>query len=139
MNQKEYIENLQKPINRIIGAESILKSRKKTNEDIQREIFIDIIPLLEHVNHKNNMLYQDYGIDVSRYEDTLFRIIDGLIYMHFGNEIGDLIMFYVYDRIKLDGTINPIVDDNDNIIQLNRVEDLWGLIKHIKSLNKIKK
>lgn len=78
------------------------------------------------------MMSSDYGIDLVKYDEPFFQIIDGLIFMHFGKEAGELIMFYIYERTNPDGTINPVFDENDNPIPLERVEDLWELVKNIK-------
>lgn len=78
------------------------------------------------------MMSSDYGIDLVKYDEPFFQIIDGLIFMHFGKEAGELIMFYIYERTNPDGTINPVFDEHDNPIPLERVEDLWELVKNIK-------
>jgi hypothetical protein len=78
------------------------------------------------------MMSSDYGIDLTKYDEPFFQIIDGLIFMHFGKEAGELIMFYIYERTNPDGTINPVFDEDDNPIPLERVEDLWELVKNIK-------
>jgi hypothetical protein len=133
MGQKDYIEKLQEQINQIIGASSTLKRRKKTNEDTQKEIFINTIPLLEHIINRGSMLFADYGIDLAKHDEPFFQIIDSLIYLHFGKEAGELIMFYIYERTNPDGTINSLVDDDDKIVPLDRIEDLWELVKQIKN------
>jgi hypothetical protein len=132
MDQKDYIEKLQEQINQIIGAQSTLKRRKKTNEDTQREIFISTISLLSHIVNRGTMMFADYGIDMNKYDEPFLQIIDSLIFMHFGKEAGEIVMFYIYERTNPDGTTNPLYDEDDNIIPLDRVEDLWELVKNIK-------
>jgi len=131
MDQKGYIERLQEQINQIIGTQSTLKRRKKTNEDAQRELFINTVPLLEHIVNRGNMLFADYGIDLTKHDESFFQIIDSLIYLHFGKDAGEVIMFYIYERTNPDGTTNPLYDDDDNIIPLDRIEDLWELVKQL--------
>lgn len=77
------------------------------------------------------MLFADYGIDLTKHDESFFQIIDSLIYLHFGKEAGEIIMFYIYERTNPDGTINPLYDDEDNVIPLERIEDLWELIKQL--------
>lgn len=83
------------------------------------------------------MLSMDYGISTADYDDPYFQIIDSLIYLHFGKDAGELIMFYIYDRFNPDGTVNSLVDKDNNVVPLEDVEDLWELVKNI--LNKKKK
>ena len=132
MNQKDYIEKLQEQINLIIGVKSTLKRRKKTEVDTQREVFINTIPLLEHIVNRGPMLDADYGVNMARYDEPFFQIIDSLIYLHFGKEASELIMFYLYERVNPDGTINDVLDENNNPVPLESVEDLWELIKQLK-------
>jgi hypothetical protein len=85
------------------------------------------------------MLNMDYGIDMMKYDDTYFQIIDSLIYLHFGKDAGELIMFYIYDRNNTDGTTNTLVDKDNNPVILEDVNDLWILIKQILDEDKKKK
>jgi len=133
MEHKEYLEKLQQQIDQIIGIESSLKRRKKTDEDTQREIFLKVIPLIEHIVHREAMLDADYGIITDKYNEPFFQIIDGLLYLHFGKEAGDLIMFYIYERSNPDGSFNELEDENGNIVPLNRIEDLWELVRRLKN------
>jgi hypothetical protein len=136
MEQKDYIEKLQEQINLIIGAKSTLKRRKKNSEDAQREIFNNTIPLLEHIINRGAMLEGDYGINMIKYDEPFFQIIDSLIYLHFGKEAGDIIMFYIYERLNPDGSVNVLLDNQDNVVPLDRIEDLWELVKHIMNTSK---
>jgi hypothetical protein len=79
------------------------------------------------------MLDADYGIITDKYNEPFFQIIDGLLYLHFGKEAGDLIMFYIYERSNPDGSFNELEDEEGNIVPLNRIEDLWELTKRLRS------
>ena len=78
------------------------------------------------------MMFADYGIDMNKYDEPFLQIIDSLIFMHFGKEAGEVVMFYIYERTNPDGTTNPLYDEDDNIVPLDRVEDLWELVKNMK-------
>ena len=77
------------------------------------------------------MLDADYSVNMARYDEPFFQIIDSLIYLHFGKEASELIMFYLYERLNPDGSINSLVDAEDNVVPLENVNDLWELVKHI--------
>jgi hypothetical protein len=34
-----------------------------------------------------------------------------------------------------DGTMNELMDENNQIIQINKIEDLWELVKSLKNNN----
>jgi hypothetical protein len=133
MEPNEYVEHLQEQINQIIGVKSTLKRRKKNREDIQRSIFLNVIPLIEHVLNRSMMLEGDFGINNSKYDELFFQIIDSLIYLHFEPKAAEVILFYLYERYNPDGTVNPILDTNGNEVMLETTEDLWNLVQFIET------
>lgn len=133
----KHAENIQHSLEKIIGSNTILKRRKKSEEDNKIEQFEKIIITLEEALVRDVIL-KDIKIDISGYTESLFTVIDNLISMLYGKEAVELIFFYVYDRINDDGSINPLSDENGNILILKTPTDLWNLIQHITK-NKIKK
>ena len=133
MEPNEYVEHLQEQIDQIIGVKSTLKRRKKNREDIQRSIFLNVIPLIEHVLNRSMMLEGDFGINNSKYDELFFQIIDSLVYLHFEPKAAEVILFYLYERYNPDGTVNPILDTNGNEVMLETTEDLWNLVQFIET------
>jgi hypothetical protein len=139
MEPNDYIEHLQEQINQIIGVKSTLKRRRKNREDIQRSIFLNVIPLLEHVINRGIMLEGDFGINTTKYDEFFYQIIDSLIYLHFEPKAAEVILFYLYERYNPDGTTNPILDSTGEEVVLENAEDLWSLVQLIESNPKKKK
>jgi len=139
MEPNDYIEHLQEQINQIIGVKSTLKRRRKNREDIQRTIFLNVIPLLEHAINRGTILESDFNIDVTKYEELFYQIIDSLIYLHFDPKAAEVILFYLYERSNPDGTANSILDANGNEVMLETTEDLWNLVQFIETDPKKKK
>jgi hypothetical protein len=133
MEPNDYIEHLQEQINQIIGVKSTLKRRRKSREDIQRNIFLNVIPLLEHVINRGVMLEGDFGIITNKYDELFYQIIDSLIYLHFDPKAAEVILFYLYERFNPDGTVNPVLDANGNEVILETTEDLWNLVQFIET------
>jgi hypothetical protein len=133
MEPDDYIKHLQEQINQIIGVKSTLKHRRKNREDIQRNIFLNVIPLLEHVINRGIILENDFNIDVTKYEELFYQIIDSLIYLHFDPKAAEVILFYLYERFNPDGTANPVLDANGNEVMLETTEDLWNLVQFIET------
>ena len=136
----EHAKGVQQSIESIIGADTILKRRKKTEDDINRDIFEKIIITLEQANVRSSIISGDFKLDFTSYDETFYEIIDNLILMQFGKEASEVIFFYVYERISPDGSINELADQDNNVVALNNPTDLWMLVNHIKNkTNKTKK
>lgn len=133
MEVNEHITHLQEQINQIIGVKSTLKRRKKNREDIQKGIFLNVIPLIDHVINRGIMLEGDFGVNVTKYDELFFQIIDSLLYLHFEPKAAEVILFYLYERYNPDGTNNPIIDANGDEIMLETTEDLWNLVQFIET------
>jgi hypothetical protein len=136
----EHAKGIQQSIESIIGADTVLKRRKKTEEDINRDTFEKIILTLEQANVRSSIIGGDFKLDFTSYDETFYEIIDNLILMQFGKEASEIIFFYVYERINPDGTVNELADQDNNVVALNNPTDLWMLVNHIKNkTNKTKK
>ena len=131
-----HTQGIKKSIEDIIGSDTVLKRKKKTEEDLNRESFEKIIMLMDEIQVRGVLLHADLGLDYSAYDEKFYEIIDRLFQMQFGREAAEIIFFYTYERINPDGTINELVDENNQVIALNSPTDLWYLVNHIKDKTK---
>jgi hypothetical protein len=138
MEEQDPFKKLQDQMKNLIGSDSTVKRRKKTKEDTQRELFLTNIPLLEHILARGIMLDSDYGFNTIKYDEPFYQVIDSLLYMHFDEDAAELIMFYLYERINPDGTLNTVTDINGDEFLLENAEDLWTLVQQIIEENKNK-
>ena len=123
-------QKIKKVIEDIIFVPTQLRRKKQTKETKERNEFVSIIRALEQNNIKSNIL-NSIGIDISGYDDPLYEIIDKLLIMKYGQESYNLISFYIYDRLNPDGSLNSLVDANNNETLLKTPEDLWDAICEI--------
>jgi hypothetical protein len=130
MNVDKEIEGIQEQINSIIGANTKIVRRKKNNDDIKHELFINIITQIELVLNRSTLVHSDFKIDLSDYDEMYLQIIDNLIYLSFGTQAADLIIHYCYDRIEMDGSI-PYVDADGNEREISDPEQLWQVVKKL--------
>jgi len=133
----EHTEGIKQSIEDIIRSDTVLKHKKKTEEDIQRESFEKIILLMDEIQTRGVLLHAELGLDYSNYDEKFYEIIDRLFAIHFGREAAEVIFFYTYERQNPDGSVNELIDQNNEIILLQSPTDLWYLVNHIK--NKTKK
>jgi hypothetical protein len=136
---EENIDNTKKSIDLILGSDTTLTRRKKTQADATRELFNKIIINLEQANTRSFLLGGDFHLDFSKYDDVFYDAIDNLIILHFGKEAAELIFFYIYDRIDPEGNLQALVDNTGNEILLQNPDDLWMLLQIIKENEKKKK
>jgi hypothetical protein len=128
MDQR-HADGIKQSIEDIIGADTSLKRKKKSEEDSQREKFIKIITLLEETEVRSELLEKDLNLNFSFYDEKFYTVIDNLLLMMFGKEACELIFFYLYERINPDGTVNDLVDAGNNPVPLTNPIELWELVK----------
>jgi hypothetical protein len=129
-SNEQHADGIKKSIDEIIGVDTFLKRKKKTEDDQNRERFIKIIQSLEEIEVRGMILGNDLALDFSSYDEKFYFVIDALFSIAFSKEACELIFFYIYERLNPDGTENSeVVDLEGNDIPLSSPEDLWELVK----------
>lgn len=136
MEQDQQADGIKKSIETIIGTNTVLKRKKKSEEDIHRENFLKIIQLMEELQVRSNILNVDLKLNFYDYDEKFYEIIDRMFTLQYGNEISEIIFFYIYERLNLDGTINSLQDQDGNEIILNNAFDLWNIVDKLKKSKK---
>lgn len=132
MDNNEHVKGVQESIEHIIGVPTTLKVKKKTEADQNKEAFVKMIHALEEVNARSSLLGGDFSIDLTKYDESFYNIIDNLIVKIYGADVAELIFYYIYDRINPDGSINELVDEKSGkSVKLESAEDLYMLINAI--------
>ena len=134
---EEHTQGIKQSIEDIIGTDTVLRRKRKTEEDLNRESFEKIMLMMDEIQVRSALLHSELGLDYSNYDEKFYEIIDRMFTLNFGREAAEVIFFYVYERINPDGTINSMVDQNNEVVPINSPSDLWYLVNHIK--NKTKK
>lgn len=129
MDNQEHANGVKSSIEDILGAGASLRRKKKSEDDNQREKFEKIIRTLEEIEVRGIILGSDLQLDFRSYDEKFYIVIDYILELHFGKEGYELISFYLYERINPDGSVNELMDENDNIVPLNTPADLWELLK----------
>jgi hypothetical protein len=119
---------IQVAINQILNIKSLVRKKKKTQVEKKKELFVMIINSIEQVINRQNLLYAEINLDLTKYDEAFLDIIDALVMLHFNKEGAELISYYLYERLTPDGDINPLVDPDNNEVYLETAEDLWNLL-----------
>jgi hypothetical protein len=130
---EQHAQGVKQTLETMIGTDLSLKRKKKSEHDLNRELFEKIIIALERANIRTALVGTEFDIDLSKYDETFYEVIDNLMLMQFGKQAAEVIFFYVYERMNPDGSINELRDTNDTPIVLNNPTDLWDLINVIRN------
>jgi hypothetical protein len=127
------LNEIQAAINQILNVKSMIRRKRKTQEEKKKELFISIINSIEQIINRQNLMYSELDLDLTKYDDSFLDTIDALIILHFGKEGAEIISYYLWDRVSPDGSITPLLDAEDKEIYLESAHDLWNLLLAINS------
>ena len=127
------LSSLKQSLDQLLQADTSIKRKNKKSYDQKQDLFINVINQFEAAITKSYLLEKDYKIDMSKYEEGFYQIIDSLILLAFGKDIYELLSFYFYERYNPDGSENGlIIDETDEEIFVKDATELWDLIIRVK-------
>jgi hypothetical protein len=133
---EEHTQGIKTSIESIIGTDTTLKRKRKTEDDISREMFEKAVLAMEEIQVRGNLLHTELKLDLYEYDEKFFEVIDRLFTLHFGREAGEVIFFYIYERLNPDGSVNQLLDQDGHPIPLENPTDLWNLANHLRNKKK---
>jgi len=136
MENEEHANGIKKSIETIIGADTVLKRKRKSEEDIHRDEFIKIIQTMDELQVRSNIINVDLKLNFYEYDEKFYEVIDRLFTLQYGKEATEIIFFYIYERINPDGTTNMLQDNEGNDIILNTPFDLWFIVDKLRKKKK---
>ena len=98
-------KNVQGAIDELLNVKSVVRRKKKTEQNKKKDLFIHAINNLEHTIIRTNIAFTDFGIDYSNYDDLFFAVIDVIL--------------------KMSPYLPP---ENENEIILKDAHQLWELL-----------
>ena len=125
------LTEIQTAINNILNIKSLIRRKKKTQGAKKKELFVSIINSIEQIINRQTLMYADLQLDFANYDEAFLDTIDALIILHFGKEGAELVAYYLWERVNPDGTINPLMDEDGNILVIEGAGDLWNLLLRI--------
>lgn len=118
-------------VDKILQTSSVIRRKKRNESEKKRELFCSVINSIEELNIRGSLAFADLQLDMEKYDEKFFEVIDSLIYISFGKECAELIGFYLWNRINQDGTINPIMTETEEEIFLESPYQLYDLLSKI--------
>lgn len=124
-------KDLQKGIKVMLGADSIIRRKNRSEKNKKKTLFINLIKKYDDALVRSMMMDNQFRLDLSSYEETFYQMIDDLILLTYGEDIYQLIAFYFFERINDDGTENFIVGPNMEQIFIKTPNDLYDTIQKL--------
>ena len=123
------LNNLKESLDQLLQVDTSIKRKNKKIYDQKKELFINLITQFEQSITRSYLMEKDFNVDLSKYEEGFYQVIDSLILLAFGKQIYEILSFYFYDRYNPDGNKNSIViQETEEEIELDTVEDLWNIV-----------
>ena len=119
-----------------IGGNNLqIKESSKSIEKKKKANFIKIITQFKNVWKVSNELGSEYGVNLVNYEDKYYRIIENLIFEHYGKWAGEIIMWWIYE-VDDPKKETYYVYDKDHKIKhpVKSVSQLYTTLKKMKIL-----
>ena len=128
-------DDIKKAVDQLLKINSTVKRKKKAYIDKQKDLFTGIIMAIQAAQTRTILSQTELKLDFNSYDEMFLQVIDSLILLHFGKEGYELISFYLYEKFNPDGTVNDIMDDNNEIVPTETIEDVWNLLMKLKKQN----
>lgn len=115
-----------------------LTLRKKTSPLQEKELFCDIIEILEATINRSRRLYKDHGLEFQEYDENFFLIIENLFYLQYGEWKTEIVSWYLWERADDQGNIGELEYEDlttgkTRVVIIKCAEDLWDILKEIES------
>jgi hypothetical protein len=135
MDPNNSYDDIKKAIDALLKINSTVKRKKKAYVDKQKDLFTGIIMALQAVQTRTILTQTELKLDFSSYDEMFLQVIDSLILLHFGKEGYEVISFYLWEKFNPDGSVNDLLDDDENVVPSETIEDIWNILLKIKSNN----
>jgi hypothetical protein len=114
-----------------------LNIKSRTKNPTEKDLFVEIINLLDECWFRSNVIEGQFGLGITNYEEPFYIVAENLIYMHYGDWQGDIILWWLFERLDEEGSLLPInLNDHDKKLEeevfIETVEELWHFIKKIE-------
>jgi hypothetical protein len=125
------IENIKQTIDSVLKSNTSIRKRKKSLSDLEREQFESLILHLEKLSIRTNLVTSELQINLESYDELFYNVIDNLIKTSYGEMSYNFIMYYIYERLDINGEVKPLIDNNGNEFYMKDVNDLWDMVTYL--------
>ena len=113
-----------------------LNIKSRTKDPTDKDLFTEVVGLVDECWIRSNVIENEFGLGILNYDEPFYLIIENLVYMHYGEWKGDIMLWWLFERFDEDGSVLPInINDHnketEEEIFIETVEELWEFIKKL--------
>lgn len=126
---------LQETLNNYLKASFKTKLKRSLKELQSKNTFSETIEMLNEVAERRDFLEDEFGINMSEYDEKFLDIIESLMKIHYNESQISLINYYVFKIPYLEDYTGKLViykGKTASTVPLETPEDLWRAIKLLK-------
>lgn len=122
-----FIKNLED----LAGKGATIVENKKSIAKRDKKFFISMVDTLSLLDERTDSL-MSLGIDMVKYEDPYFQLIENLIVKAYGPLKGGIILWWCGERKLLDTTHYNMIDEDGNGTIISNVNQLYNYLNKLK-------
>jgi hypothetical protein len=127
--------SLQEAFEQLLNSPVLIRKQRRNKAFKKKILFISLIEQYEKALNKSARLQSEFGLDLFEYEEPFYGVIDKLMLLTWGVNVYELVTFYLYERLNLDGTINYLVETKEDGTEvevfLKTPEDLYNYLSQM--------
>ena len=94
------------------GLKLQVKENKKNIENKHKKFFLSTLNTLISIQERTDKIFTEYGLNLIMYEDLYFTVIEDLVYEHYGDQIAEVMFWYV-NGAKIQSNEEQFIEDKD--------------------------
>ena len=94
------------------GLKLQVKENKKNIEKKHKKFFLSTLNTLISIQERTDKIFTEYGLNLIMYEDLYFTVIEDLVYEHYGDQIAEVMFWYV-NGAKIQPDEEQFIEDKD--------------------------
>ena len=127
--------SLHEACEQLLNSPVLIRKQRRNKAFKKKILFISLIEQYEKALNKSARLQSEFGLDLFDYEEPFYGVIDKLMLLTWGMNVYELVTFYLYERLNLDGTINYLIETKEDGTEvevfLKTPEDLYNYLSQI--------
>lgn len=125
---KNMSEEKFKNLSDLFGSHPKIEENPKSVKRKEEIFFTVLIEQLCRIEAAGAVL-NTVGVSIDKYENPFYQSIKMLLQKHYGEIKTEIILWWVFDSLTPDGSIYPLIDENQEKHILKTSQQLWKFLK----------